>query len=172
VLPLELSLGAILIMIIAAVLIYAILLIKLKPLSETEQEPGFKKFIEDLEKPVTPAAEATNIAEEESALPVETQKPVETPRHVETQRPVETKRASEKPAPSISTRARVEAGENQKAKKEKEAKKSFILFGKRDFEGCPHKFGYLKNLPRNTPIPDECFGCPKVVECLAALMTQ
>jgi len=166
VLPLELSLGAILLMIIAAVLIYAILLIKLKPLSETEQEPGFKKFIEDLEKPVTPAAEATNIAEEESALPVETQKPVETPR------PVETKRAPEKPAPSISTRARVEVGENKKAKKEKEAKKSFILFGKRDFEGCPHKFGYLKNLPRNTPIPDECFGCPKVVECLAALMTQ
>jgi len=31
---------------------------------------------------------------------------------------------------------------------------------------CPHKFGYLHKLPKNTPIPDECFGCSKIVECL------
>jgi len=31
---------------------------------------------------------------------------------------------------------------------------------------CAHEFGYLKNLPRNTPVPDECFGCPKVMQCL------
>lgn len=31
---------------------------------------------------------------------------------------------------------------------------------------CPHKFGYLRGLPKNRPIPDECFGCPKIMECL------
>lgn len=33
--------------------------------------------------------------------------------------------------------------------------------------GCPHYFGYLKNRPKGTPIPDECLTCKKIVECLA-----
>jgi len=33
---------------------------------------------------------------------------------------------------------------------------------------CPHKFGYLGGLPKNRAIPDECFGCPKIVECLVS----
>jgi len=31
---------------------------------------------------------------------------------------------------------------------------------------CLHQFGYLRTFPKNSPIPDECFGCPKIVECL------
>lgn len=31
---------------------------------------------------------------------------------------------------------------------------------------CLHQFGYLRTLPKNTPIPDECLGCQRVVECL------
>jgi len=31
---------------------------------------------------------------------------------------------------------------------------------------CSHQFGFLKQLPRNTAVPDECFGCPKVMQCL------
>lgn len=31
---------------------------------------------------------------------------------------------------------------------------------------CPHFFGYLKKIPKNASMPDECFGCPKMVECL------
>lgn len=31
---------------------------------------------------------------------------------------------------------------------------------------CLHQFGYLRTLPKNAPIPDECFGCTKIVECL------
>jgi len=65
----------------------------------------------------------------------------------------------------IEARLRVLAEEIQK-KKNNEAKKSFFLFGKKDFEGCVHKFGYLRTLPKNTPIPDECFGCSQILECL------
>jgi len=32
-------------------------------------------------------------------------------------------------------------------------------------QDCAHHFGYLKTLPRNTPIPDECFGCTRIMEC-------
>jgi len=34
------------------------------------------------------------------------------------------------------------------------------------FQKCVHNFGYLKNMPKNTPIPDECFGCPQVLRCM------
>jgi type IV secretory pathway VirB10-like protein len=30
---------------------------------------------------------------------------------------------------------------------------------------CPHRFGYLRTLPKKAPIPDECFGCSKLVQC-------
>lgn len=30
---------------------------------------------------------------------------------------------------------------------------------------CPHHFGYLKKLPKDAPIPDECFRCPRMAEC-------
>ncbi|MEM2995630.1 MAG: hypothetical protein QXI91_06445 [Candidatus Bathyarchaeia archaeon] len=31
---------------------------------------------------------------------------------------------------------------------------------------CSHFLGYLKKRPKNTPIPDECLTCEKMVECL------
>jgi cytoskeletal protein RodZ len=34
------------------------------------------------------------------------------------------------------------------------------------FQNCVHHFGYLKSRPRKKPVPDECFGCPKVLQCL------
>ena len=30
---------------------------------------------------------------------------------------------------------------------------------------CKHELGYLKTLPKNTPIPNECLSCPKIIEC-------
>lgn len=38
----------------------------------------------------------------------------------------------------------------------------------KDKRDCPHFFGYVRNLPKNTPIPDDCLGCPWIVECLTA----
>ena len=35
----------------------------------------------------------------------------------------------------------------------------------KDSPECAHYFGYLKTLPRNTPIPDKCFGCTRIMEC-------
>jgi len=30
---------------------------------------------------------------------------------------------------------------------------------------CNHHFGYLKNLPKSTEIPNECYFCTKLIEC-------
>ena len=31
---------------------------------------------------------------------------------------------------------------------------------------CPHSFGYLSKLPKGASLPEECFLCSKVVDCL------
>lgn len=33
-------------------------------------------------------------------------------------------------------------------------------------QGCPYHFGYLKEHPKNTPLPNECLTCTKIMECL------
>lgn len=38
--------------------------------------------------------------------------------------------------------------------------------------GCSHFLGYLKKFPKNTSIPDECFGCLKMIECLYYEMSE
>lgn len=30
---------------------------------------------------------------------------------------------------------------------------------------CQHQFGYLQTQPKNTPIPDECLCCDRIVQC-------
>ena len=32
--------------------------------------------------------------------------------------------------------------------------------------GCLHDLGYLKRRPKNTPIPEECLTCSKMIECM------
>ena len=52
--------------------------------------------------------------------------------------------------------------------KTKDDLKSFFLYGKANFEGCKFKYGYLKTMPKYKPIPDECFGCPHILECVGS----
>ena len=58
-------------------------------------------------------------------------------------------------------------GDREGIEKSKDSKKAFFLFGETEFNGCAFKRGYLKSLPKNKPIPDECFGCPQILECIA-----
>jgi hypothetical protein len=43
--------------------------------------------------------------------------------------------------------------------------KAFYLFGETEFSNCKHKLGYLGKRLKNKPIPDDCFGCPKILDC-------
>ena len=31
---------------------------------------------------------------------------------------------------------------------------------------CAHHFGYLKKRPKDTPIPEACLTCKKMIQCL------
>lgn len=35
-----------------------------------------------------------------------------------------------------------------------------------NLHNCVHHFGYLRNMSENTQIPEECFGCQKVMRCM------
>jgi len=35
---------------------------------------------------------------------------------------------------------------------------------------CKHRLGYLRTLPKNASIPDECLGCDKIIECKHSLV--
>ena len=32
---------------------------------------------------------------------------------------------------------------------------------------CAHHLGYLKRRPKNTPIPEECLTCTKMIDCIS-----
>jgi hypothetical protein len=34
---------------------------------------------------------------------------------------------------------------------------------------CKHQLGYLQTLPKNAPIPNECLGCDRIIECKHSL---
>ncbi len=34
-----------------------------------------------------------------------------------------------------------------------------------DTSGCPYYLGYLKKRQKNSPIPENCFTCTKMIEC-------
>ena len=54
-----------------------------------------------------------------------------------------------------------EAISNQESIKEDQEKKNY--------SNCANYFGYLAKLSKEAPVPEECFLCPKVVECIAPL---
>jgi type IV secretory pathway VirB10-like protein len=137
---------------------YAIFLVKLKPTKEHEPTSNrdFEKGEETVMKPKRPMKQtmpAKTINEEPASTHENEKIPEEDVEGIQTRTHIE-------------ERARALTQEIRKRKKDIEAKKSFFLFGKKNFEGCTHKFGYLKSLPKNTPLPDECFGCPQILECL------
>ena len=39
-------------------------------------------------------------------------------------------------------------------------------------DNCPHYFGYLCQYPSDQPIPDECFGCIKAIQCINQPLPQ
>jgi hypothetical protein len=60
-------------------------------------------------------------------------------------------------------------GDRKFRERSTDEQKAFLLFGETEFKGCKFKSGYLGSLPKNKPIPDECFGCPQLVECFQTL---
>jgi len=161
----ELSLIIVPIVIIAAILVsYTLFLIKLQPTKENKKEPASGKEIEKERVPITV-----------SEMTEETTRPSQ-PGESSSEEPEAFARESRIESADIEnhhTSDSLETGKGSKKKyNDKELKKSFFLFGSNEFQGCSHKLGHLKNLPKNTPIPEECFGCPQILECLGRPMRK
>jgi len=133
---------------------FVFVLMKLKPTPENKpsQEPR------------------TNVDKEKPQLPMSPPLPRTLP---PSPKPVETSIISSKPPaqmtqakPSIPTPApaRIEPREIPKQNKTAPPPAKAELAPTR--KDCIHFYGYLHSLPKNTPIPDECFGCVKIVDCL------
>jgi hypothetical protein len=47
-----------------------------------------------------------------------------------------------------------------------EAKPENLTIDAQDASGCPYYLGYLKKRQRNSPIPETCFTCCKMIDCV------
>ena len=148
--------------VVALFVAFIFILMKLQPTTESKQTQE----------------QGTN-TDEEKPQPLQTSQPLKTlspsPKSVEsstissrpsapamqTPRPTPTENQAK---PSVLTPPRIENREIPKQNKTAQAPTRAELTPTR--KDCIHFYGYLHSLPKNTPIPDECFGCVKIVDCL------
>jgi hypothetical protein len=138
----------------AILVLYGIILMKLKPSEESDLQSGKSTLRMDksatklgvMKKPAT-LAESRKVVDRELASKAQTQKVSKE------------LTKSDQPKTQIETERTIRVDDARR-------KKSFFLFGEKDFGGCPHKLGHLSTLPKSTPIPEECFGCPQILECI------
>lgn len=158
--------------VVALFTFFIFLLMKLNP--STEKEEDFDTQIE-VEKP-TP----------QHTLPItpqpqnpQNQQPQRQPERIEAPRVVEktvitvgptvggasvqTKQPTSQPTPTFSQN-RENSRQQEKTVPSAPARTGFVT-SKKD---CMHHFGFLHTFPKNSPIPDECFGCEKIVDCLVS----
>ena len=135
---------ALLVAITVIIILYVTLLLRLKPPTETtikrppKKEPSTKE-------PVKPLATQPELSVEEQKSPKRPTVPGKTKSAIL----VEISETPEKPSEHIEAPESTE--ETPASARPPE---------------CPHYFGYLKKLPKNAQIPDECLGCPRLVECI------
>jgi len=60
----------------------------------------------------------------------------------------------------------------EREKKKLQTNESSSVAEEETTQDCPHFFGYLSGYPLNEPIPDECFGCTKAIECVNEKTTE
>jgi hypothetical protein len=132
---------------------------------------------------LNPSTETKASSSQQPKMPLEKEKQPETPpqlKAIPPLRPPEAKISSDKPpvplAPAVKPSpapapirhetlpsVRSEIREVPKQGKPTAPSKAELTPTRKD---CIHFYGYLHSLPKNTPIPDECFGCSKIVDCL------
>ena len=70
--------------------------------------------------------------------------------------------------PKLFNRIKSLIDDNEKTKKtlKKETKKEISDKKEIDSSDCPENFGYLAKRPKESPIPQVCLSCPKMVDCM------
>lgn len=67
---------------------------------------------------------------------------------------------------SVDMEKSLEKGNMKKSvSKTSKTKKSFTSLPE-DSVKCPHHLGYLKSLPLGSSVPEECYSCSRMMQCL------
>jgi DNA-directed RNA polymerase subunit RPC12/RpoP len=62
---------------------------------------------------------------------------------------------------------KVEADEAEEENEAEEPEQMKVEQTEEQTGTCTHHLGYLKRRPKNTPIPEECLTCSKMIDCLS-----
>lgn len=156
-------------------IIYVVILIRLEPSFKTQKSPKGDTHSDKLKpNPLDEFVETpvqSTIRAETKELHEETRTTVGAPETIAATEMVDTPeiiKASAKSETDVPTPKEPILPQRKQASKKKElidykAKKAPKEPGP---PGCSYYFGYLGELPKNTPIPDACLGCLKIMECL------
>jgi len=142
-------------------ILFIYLLMKLKPSAEEKED--FKTEVETREprQPIPIVTQAQNPPPAKIEVPRPVEKPLLAVGPSMRGPPIQTKQEPQMPPPTT-----IESKEALRPpdKTIVQTKTGFVP-AKGD---CLHHFGYLRTFPKNSPIPDECFGCEKIVDCLVS----
>lgn len=163
---------------VAVVGLFALFIILLVKLNPTKQEEESLETTTHVEEPKETVSHETLPAMRQSVPDVPPPR-IEVPRPVERQTVVERHTTIERPliavsptpgGPSVQTSQETKAPAAsyarelaRQAEQSTRSSRSGNALNRRD---CVHHFGYLRTFPKNSPIPDECFGCERIVDCL------
>jgi len=150
--------------VVALFILFVTVLMKLNPSTEAEETVGREVTIESPEPIRTEPSVPQKYAPIRESIPATVEKPVVVLNATVGGPSIQTARENTKP--TVIERREVIA------KPEKAVAPTKAAIGSSSKRDCLHQFGYLRTLPKNAPIPDECFGCPKIVECLVKAKTR
>lgn len=137
--------------IVVLAILYVTILLKLKPSTENKEHPKKDLVAEKQEPPPNGLIFVNTLKTKETTTP---------PQRTQTQiNPQTTRHPLTKTAHPAAPQNKNQEMPKHVARPENRSPNTH----------CVHHFGYLRKLPRNTPIPSECLGCPQVVECLTTL---
>jgi DNA-directed RNA polymerase subunit RPC12/RpoP len=68
---------------------------------------------------------------------------------------------------NVERQKNVEVDEPNEEVEEEETLKMEVEDTVEENVACAHNLGYLKRRPKDTPIPEECLTCSKMIECMS-----
>jgi hypothetical protein len=140
------------------IILYAIILVKLRPKEKSESRSG--SFLPKTERYLSKTKTVRNSSSTNDSVII-----VNSQQTSDIQVRKSAKQVTGENLHDTQVKLEPLALPNEKTQEEKR-KKSFFLFGEQDFNGCHHNLGHLSTVARNSPIPEECFGCPELLECV------
>ena len=133
-----------------------------KPKITIEELLARQKGLKRTEEPMVPVGNKETVTSiEATEIPEDTIMTVETPKPLEDSHKY--KALEHLKAKSLPT----EQVETSEVSKEEELPTNPSKNTEFKPSQCPHYFGYLKNAPKNATMSEECFRCPKMMECFS-----